>query len=97
MSGGLFVNVQGAKSNPPLLHTRLKQAAFCIARLSTEKQQLIEMCNCLRGQINTARLKGTVTNTLTYTTSKHPFTQNHSISKFFKTPVEHYITARLVT
>ncbi|XP_027145204.1 coiled-coil domain-containing protein 57 isoform X5 [Larimichthys crocea] len=48
---------QGAKSNPPLLHTRLKQAAFCIARLSTEKQQLIEMCNCLRGQINTARLK----------------------------------------
>ncbi|KAG8008876.1 Coiled-coil domain-containing protein 57 [Nibea albiflora] len=63
MSGGLFVNVQGAKSNPPLLHTRLKQAAFCIARLSREKQQLIEMCNRLRGQINTARLNGTVTNT----------------------------------
>ncbi|XP_054457861.1 coiled-coil domain-containing protein 57 [Anoplopoma fimbria] len=54
MSGGLFENVQGARSDPPLLRTRLKQAASCIARLSREKQQLIEMGNRLRAQITTA-------------------------------------------
>ncbi|XP_070847253.1 coiled-coil domain-containing protein 57 [Chaetodon trifascialis] len=58
ISNGLFENVQGPKSNPPLLHTRLKQAVFCIARLSREKQQLIEMGNRLRGHITTAELKG---------------------------------------
>ncbi|XP_031179865.1 coiled-coil domain-containing protein 57 isoform X3 [Sander lucioperca] len=57
ISGGLFKNVWGAKSNPPLLHTRLKQAASCIARLSREKQQLIEMGNRLRAQITTAGLQ----------------------------------------
>ncbi|XP_078136047.1 coiled-coil domain-containing protein 57 isoform X3 [Sander vitreus] len=57
ISGGLFKNVRGAKSNPPLLHTRLKQAASCIARLSREKQQLIEMGNRLRAQITTAGLQ----------------------------------------
>lgn len=65
ISGGLFENAEGAKSNPPLLHTRLKEAAFCIARLSREKQQLIEMGNRLRAQITTAGLKGTITDTLT--------------------------------
>lgn len=69
MSGGLFENVQGDKSNPPFLHTRLKQAAFCIARLSREKQQLIDMGNRLRGLITPAELKGTITDTLiTHTT-----------------------------
>ncbi|XP_034427392.1 coiled-coil domain-containing protein 57 [Hippoglossus hippoglossus] len=48
----------GARGNPPLLHTRLKQAALCIARLSSEKQQLIEMGNHLRSQITTAGLQG---------------------------------------
>ncbi|XP_044033494.1 coiled-coil domain-containing protein 57 isoform X2 [Siniperca chuatsi] len=57
MSGDLFENVQDAKSNLTLLHTRLRQAAFCIARLSREKQQLIEMGNCLRAQITTAGLQ----------------------------------------
>ncbi|XP_051272731.1 coiled-coil domain-containing protein 57 isoform X2 [Dicentrarchus labrax] len=57
MSVGLFEDVQGAKSNPRLLHTRLKQAASCIARLSREKQQLIEMGNRLRAQITTAGLE----------------------------------------
>ncbi|XP_035526239.1 coiled-coil domain-containing protein 57-like [Morone saxatilis] len=60
MSVGLFEDVQGAKSNPRLLHTRLKQAASCIARLSREKQQLIEMGNRLRAQITTAGLKEAV-------------------------------------
>ncbi|XP_070708397.1 coiled-coil domain-containing protein 57 [Pempheris klunzingeri] len=58
MSGGLFGNVQGAKSNPAVLRTRLKEAVFFIARLSREKQQLIEMGNRLRAQIITADLKG---------------------------------------
>lgn len=67
MSDGVFENLQGAKSNPPLLHTRLKQAAFCIARLSREKQHLIEIGNRLRGQIAIAGVKGTITDTLTST------------------------------
>ncbi|KAF1374265.1 hypothetical protein PFLUV_G00248140 [Perca fluviatilis] len=59
ISGGLF-KVWGAKSNPPFLHTRLKQAASCIARLSREKQQLIEMGNRLRAQITTAGIQEAV-------------------------------------
>ncbi|XP_028263771.1 coiled-coil domain-containing protein 57 [Parambassis ranga] len=43
-------NVRHAKDNPPLLHTRLKRAAACIAHLSRDKQQLIEMVNRLRAQ-----------------------------------------------
>ncbi|XP_070783698.1 coiled-coil domain-containing protein 57 [Enoplosus armatus] len=57
MSGDSFENVQGAKSNLPLVHTRLRQAAFCIARLSREKQQLIEVGNRLRAQIAAAGLQ----------------------------------------
>ncbi|KAL6094786.1 ccdc57 [Pungitius sinensis] len=48
MSGALL------ESDPPLLRSRLKRAASCIARLSREKQQLIEMGNRLRAQITTA-------------------------------------------
>ncbi|XP_074476556.1 coiled-coil domain-containing protein 57 isoform X2 [Sebastes fasciatus] len=54
MSGGLFDSVQAARSNRPALHTRLKQAASCIARLSRDKQQLIELGNRLRAHITTA-------------------------------------------
>ncbi|XP_067432233.1 coiled-coil domain-containing protein 57 isoform X2 [Thunnus thynnus] len=57
MSGGSSENIQRTRSNPPLLHTRLKQAASYIAHLSREKQQLIEMGNCLRAQITTAGLQ----------------------------------------
>ncbi|XP_055085806.1 interaptin-like [Periophthalmus magnuspinnatus] len=32
------------------LHSRLKQAALCIARLNRDRQQLIELCNRLRSQ-----------------------------------------------
>ncbi|XP_059181101.1 coiled-coil domain-containing protein 57 [Centropristis striata] len=56
-SGGLQDSMQG-KSNPPLLYSRLKQAASCIAALSREKQQLIEMVNCLRAQIHNTGLQG---------------------------------------
>lgn len=69
MSGDLFA--QGAKTNLPLLHTRLKQAALCIAHLSREKQQLIEMGNRLRAQITTAGPQGTITDTLTTTHTLH--------------------------
>nr|XP_020464604.1 coiled-coil domain-containing protein 57-like isoform X2 [Monopterus albus] len=55
MSGGLSENVQNARSNPALLYTRLKQAASCIALLSREKQQLIEMGNRLRAKFTTAK------------------------------------------
>lgn len=61
MSGAVHENVHRAKSNPPLLHTRLKKAVSWIARLSRDKQQLIEMCNFLRAQIGTAGPQGTVT------------------------------------
>uniref|UniRef100_A0A3P8T9M5 Coiled-coil domain-containing protein 57 n=1 Tax=Amphiprion percula TaxID=161767 RepID=A0A3P8T9M5_AMPPE len=53
ISGGLLEKVHCAKSNPSLLRARLKQAASCIARLSRDKQQLIEMGNRLRAQITT--------------------------------------------
>lgn len=66
-SGSFLEKVQWAKSNPPLLRTRLKRAAFCIAHLSREKQQLIEMVNRFRGQNTTAGLTGTLTDTLTST------------------------------
>ncbi|XP_037318911.2 coiled-coil domain-containing protein 57 isoform X2 [Pungitius pungitius] len=51
MSGALL------ESDPPLLRSRLKQAASFIARLSREKQQLIEMGNRLRAQITTAGMQ----------------------------------------
>ncbi|KAF3691436.1 Coiled-coil domain-containing protein 57 [Channa argus] len=57
MSAGLFRNVQGENGNPPFMHTRLKQAASYIVRLSREKQQLIEMGNRLRAQMTNARLQ----------------------------------------
>ncbi|XP_008277554.1 coiled-coil domain-containing protein 57 [Stegastes partitus] len=53
MSGGVFKNVHRAKSGSSLQHSRLKQAVSCIARLSREKQQLIEIGNCLRAQLTT--------------------------------------------
>uniref|UniRef100_UPI0037E78F7E coiled-coil domain-containing protein 57 n=1 Tax=Semicossyphus pulcher TaxID=241346 RepID=UPI0037E78F7E len=52
MSGGVM-----DKGDRPLLHTRLKQAALCITRLSVEKQQLIKMGNRLRAQITAAGLQ----------------------------------------
>ncbi|XP_034083457.1 coiled-coil domain-containing protein 57 isoform X2 [Gymnodraco acuticeps] len=54
MSGSPLEDVQGAENKRPVLHSRLKQAASCIARLSRDKQQLIEMGNRLRAQITTA-------------------------------------------
>ncbi|KAK5906451.1 hypothetical protein CgunFtcFv8_002317 [Champsocephalus gunnari] len=54
MSGGPLEDVQGVDNKRPVLHSRLKQAASCIARLSRDKQQLIEMGNRLRAQITTA-------------------------------------------
>lgn len=65
-SGSFLEKVQWAKSNPPLLRTRLKRAAFCIAHLSREKQQLIEMVNRFRGQNTTAGLTGRYTNRHTH-------------------------------
>uniref|UniRef100_UPI003AAEFF66 coiled-coil domain-containing protein 57 n=1 Tax=Centroberyx gerrardi TaxID=166262 RepID=UPI003AAEFF66 len=56
-SAGVPGDVQGSKPNAPLLQAKLKQAARCIARLSREKQQLIEMGNRLRAQITTAGLQ----------------------------------------
>ncbi|XP_029384270.1 coiled-coil domain-containing protein 57 [Echeneis naucrates] len=52
-----FQHVQGQRNHPPNMHTRLKKAASCIAHLSRDKQQLIEMCNSLRAQITNAGLK----------------------------------------
>ncbi|XP_020495924.2 coiled-coil domain-containing protein 57 isoform X1 [Labrus bergylta] len=52
MSAGVF-----NKSDCTLLHSRLKQAALCISRLSIEKQQLIKMGNRLRAKITTAELQ----------------------------------------
>lgn len=53
-------NVHRAKDNPPLLHTRLKRAVACIAHLSRDKQQLIEMVNRLRAQAAAAGPQGTL-------------------------------------
>ncbi|XP_041672487.1 coiled-coil domain-containing protein 57 isoform X2 [Cheilinus undulatus] len=52
MSGGVFDKIDSSQ-----LHTRLKQAALCISRLSVEKQQLIKMGNRLRAQITAAGLQ----------------------------------------
>ncbi|XP_068439100.1 coiled-coil domain-containing protein 57 isoform X2 [Clinocottus analis] len=52
MAAGLLE--EGARGDPPLLRSRLKRAASCIARLSREKQQLIEMGNRLRAQTTAA-------------------------------------------
>ncbi|KAG7239767.1 hypothetical protein INR49_028354 [Caranx melampygus] len=52
-----FQNIQIERSHPHVQHSRLKQAASCIARLSRDKQQLIEMCNRLRAQTTTAGLQ----------------------------------------
>ncbi|XP_037134598.1 coiled-coil domain-containing protein 57 isoform X2 [Syngnathus acus] len=56
MAGAASGNVQSVKRNIALAHTRLKQAASYIARLSKEKQQLIQMGNCLRARITSAGL-----------------------------------------
>ncbi|XP_071391732.1 coiled-coil domain-containing protein 57 [Centroberyx affinis] len=56
-SAGVPGDAQGGKPDAPLLQAKLKQAARCIARLSREKQQLIEMGNRLRAQITTAGLQ----------------------------------------
>uniref|UniRef100_A0A8C3A2G5 Coiled-coil domain containing 57 n=1 Tax=Cyclopterus lumpus TaxID=8103 RepID=A0A8C3A2G5_CYCLU len=66
MAGGLLENMQGGRRDPPLLRSRLKWAAFCIARLSREKQQLIEMGNRLRAQTTAARPQSTVSDTHTH-------------------------------
>ncbi|GLD64241.1 coiled-coil domain-containing protein 57-like isoform X2, partial [Lates japonicus] len=50
-------SIQGARSNPLVMHVRLKQAVSCINRLSRENQQLIEMGNRLRAQITTAGIQ----------------------------------------
>ncbi|XP_018529876.1 coiled-coil domain-containing protein 57 isoform X3 [Lates calcarifer] len=52
-----FESIQGERSNPLIMHFRLKQAVSCITRLSRENQQLIEMGNRLRGQITTAGIQ----------------------------------------
>ncbi|KAM3592183.1 uncharacterized protein V6R79_014122 [Siganus canaliculatus] len=56
--GSFFEKMQGRRSSLRLLRTRLKQAVGCIAHLSSEKQQLIEMVNRLRGQITRAGITG---------------------------------------
>lgn len=50
-SAGVFGDVTRGRSDATLLHAKLKQAARCIAQLSRDKQQLIEMGNSLRAQI----------------------------------------------
>ncbi|XP_051926417.1 coiled-coil domain-containing protein 57 isoform X2 [Hippocampus zosterae] len=57
MAGAASGNVQGVKRNIVLAHTRLRQAASYIARLSKEKQQLIQMGNCLRARITSTGLE----------------------------------------
>ncbi|XP_034050278.1 coiled-coil domain-containing protein 57 isoform X2 [Thalassophryne amazonica] len=54
MHGASSGSVHDAKTSGPVLRSRLKQAAYCIARLSKEKQQLIEMGNRLRSQLTIA-------------------------------------------
>ncbi|XP_062331349.1 coiled-coil domain-containing protein 57 isoform X1 [Osmerus eperlanus] len=56
-SGVCLGAAQGYKPSDPLPETRLKQAARCIARLSRDKQQLIEMGNRLRSQLIHAGLE----------------------------------------
>ncbi|XP_077595178.1 coiled-coil domain-containing protein 57 [Stigmatopora nigra] len=57
LMGSASSNVQGIKKNIVWAHSRLKQAAFYIAHLSREKQQLIQIGNCLRASITNAGLK----------------------------------------
>ncbi|XP_058476160.1 coiled-coil domain-containing protein 57 isoform X1 [Solea solea] len=57
LASGLAEDVSHTKGNHPILHKKLKQAASCIARLSREKQQLIEIGNRLRAEITTAGLQ----------------------------------------
>lgn len=47
----------------PVQRPRLKHAVLCITRLMKEKQQLIEMCNRLRGVMASSGFKGVVTHT----------------------------------
>ncbi|KAM4623899.1 coiled-coil domain-containing protein 57 isoform 3-T4 [Polymixia lowei] len=60
-SGGGLGDVRGGKPSAPfsapLLQAKLKQAVRCIARLTRDKQQLIEMGNRLRAQLTSAGLK----------------------------------------
>uniref|UniRef100_A0A3Q3D2Q3 Coiled-coil domain containing 57 n=1 Tax=Hippocampus comes TaxID=109280 RepID=A0A3Q3D2Q3_HIPCM len=60
MAGAASGNVQGVKRNIALAHARLKQAASYIARLSKEKQQLIQMGNCLRARITSTGLEASI-------------------------------------
>lgn len=61
MSGDVSEDLQRVRNKQPVQHIRLKQAAFCIARLIKEKQQLIDIGNHLRGMISTAGFKGAST------------------------------------
>uniref|UniRef100_A0A673WXS0 Coiled-coil domain containing 57 n=1 Tax=Salmo trutta TaxID=8032 RepID=A0A673WXS0_SALTR len=54
----LCLRQQHAPLNARLLHSKLKQAVQCIARLTRDKQQLIEMGNRLRAQLTDAGLEG---------------------------------------
>ncbi|XP_054610087.1 coiled-coil domain-containing protein 57 isoform X2 [Dunckerocampus dactyliophorus] len=54
MAGAACGNVESIGRNVTLVHSRLKQAVAYIAHLSREKQQLIQMGNCLRARITTA-------------------------------------------
>lgn len=64
IAGAASGNVQGVKRNIALAPARLKQAASYIARLSKEKQQLIQMGNCLRARISSTGLEGTIRNVI---------------------------------
>ncbi|XP_056285356.1 coiled-coil domain-containing protein 57 isoform X2 [Pseudoliparis swirei] len=63
MAAGLLETVRGDQGDPPLLRSRLKRAASCIARLSKDKQQLIEMGNRLRAQTTAAGPLGPASDT----------------------------------
>uniref|UniRef100_A0A8C7FFD9 Coiled-coil domain containing 57 n=1 Tax=Oncorhynchus kisutch TaxID=8019 RepID=A0A8C7FFD9_ONCKI len=54
----LCLRQQHAPLNAHLLQSKLKQAVQCIARLTRDKQQLIEMGNRLRAQLTDAGLEG---------------------------------------
>ncbi|KAM7382220.1 hypothetical protein PAMA_012875 [Pampus argenteus] len=94
MSSGLFENVQGSRRDPPPLHTRLKQAASYIARLSREKQQLIEMGNCLRAQISTAGLQGTITEPMEPQRDSSTEKQGHQHERLSAPEPQHQLTTQ---